>query len=196
VAIRSNVIAASLYSWKELRIFSSTSSLRARRGSQVLQPQNTSGCPPHSLGLSCVGMRPLLPTTGHGSARPATEALGPSAADASGRSSVKTTSLRSSISATTAAPPHGQKQESRERPGPKEPGAEAPQPSQHQRRWGGSVGTLAAAPAGIDVGAGDGAGGLEVATTSTASPSTMAAPTGGSTWEACPMAARASWAPR
>jgi hypothetical protein len=58
------------------------------------------------------------------------------------------------------------------------------------------VGAPAAAPAGIDVSAGNKAGGLEAAAASTASPGMMAAPTGGLTWEACPMTAHASWAPR
>jgi hypothetical protein len=44
---------------------------------------------------------------------------------------------------------------------------------------GGSVGTPATAPAGIDVGVGDEEGGLEAAPASTASPGTMAAATGG-----------------
>jgi hypothetical protein len=61
---------------------------------------------------------------------------------------------------------------------------------------GGSVSEPATTPTGIDVGAGNKAGGLEAVTASTASPGTMAARTGGSTWEACPMIARASWAPR
>jgi hypothetical protein len=61
---------------------------------------------------------------------------------------------------------------------------------------GGSVDAPAAAPAGIDIGAGNEAGGLEAAAASTASVGMMAAPTGGSTWEACPMIAHASWAPR
>jgi hypothetical protein len=61
---------------------------------------------------------------------------------------------------------------------------------------GGSVGAPAAASAGIDVGVSVEEGGLKAAAASTASPGTMAVPTGGSTWEACPMIARASWAPR
>jgi hypothetical protein len=61
---------------------------------------------------------------------------------------------------------------------------------------GGSVGESATAPAGIEVSAGNKAGGLEAAAASTASPGMMAAPTGGLTWEACPITARASWAPR
>jgi hypothetical protein len=61
---------------------------------------------------------------------------------------------------------------------------------------GGSVGAPAAVPVGIDVGVGDEEGGLEAAAASTASPGTMAAPVKGSTWEACPMTACASWAPR
>jgi hypothetical protein len=61
---------------------------------------------------------------------------------------------------------------------------------------GGSEGESATTSAGIDAGAGNKTGGLEAVAASTASPSMMAAPTGGSTWEACPMIARASWAPR
>jgi hypothetical protein len=60
----------------------------------------------------------------------------------------------------------------------------------------GSVGAPAAAPARINVGVGNKEGGPEAAAASTTSPGTMAAPTGWSTWEACPMTARASWAPR
>jgi hypothetical protein len=107
---RSDLIAASVYSRKLFRYCSSNSSLRERRGSEVSRLQNKSGCPHHSLGLSCVGIRPLLPKTGHGSARPSTEALGPPAVDASGTtavdvsglSSAKVTGLRSPTSATTA----------------------------------------------------------------------------------------------
>jgi hypothetical protein len=61
---------------------------------------------------------------------------------------------------------------------------------------GGSTGESATTPAGIDVDAGNKAGGLRATTASTASPGITAAPTGGSTWEACPMAACAAWAPR
>jgi hypothetical protein len=61
---------------------------------------------------------------------------------------------------------------------------------------GGSAGESATAPAGIDAGAGDKPGELGAAATSTASPGMTVAPTGGSTWEACPMAACAAWAPR
>jgi hypothetical protein len=60
---------------------------------------------------------------------------------------------------------------------------------------GGSVGAPAAAPAGIDVGVGNEEGGLEAVVVSTASLGTIATPIGGSTLEACPMTARASWAP-
>jgi hypothetical protein len=75
---RSNLIAASVYSWKLSRDLSSSLSLRERRGSEseVVRLQNRSGCPPHSLGLTCAGIRPLLPKTGHDSARPSTEASG------------------------------------------------------------------------------------------------------------------------
>ena len=110
---RSDLIAASVYSRKLSRDLSSSSSLRERRGSESEVPrlQNRSGRPPHSLGLSCAGIRPLLPKTGHGSARPSTEASGPPAVDASGTtavdvpglSSAKVIGLRSPTSATTAA---------------------------------------------------------------------------------------------
>jgi hypothetical protein len=108
----SDLIAASVYSWKLSRDLSSSSSLRERRGSksEVSRLQNRSGCPPHSLGLSCAGIRPLLPKTGHGSACPSTKASGPPAADASGTttvdvlgpSSAKVVGLRSPTSATMA----------------------------------------------------------------------------------------------
>jgi hypothetical protein len=108
---RRDLIAASVYSRKLSRDFSSNSSLRKRRGSEVARLQNWSGCPHHSLGLSCVGVRSLLPKMGHGSARPSTKASGPPAADASGAAAVdvlglpsaKATDLRSPNSATTAA---------------------------------------------------------------------------------------------
>jgi hypothetical protein len=69
---RSDLIAASVYSRKLSRDLSSSSSLRERRvsESEVARLQNRSGCLPHSLGLSCAGIRPLLPKTGHGYARP------------------------------------------------------------------------------------------------------------------------------
>jgi hypothetical protein len=78
----------------------------------VSRLQNTSSYPHHSLGLSCVGIRPLLPKTGHSSARPMTKASGPPAVDASGTTAIdvsglstaKVTSLRSPTLATTAAP--------------------------------------------------------------------------------------------
>jgi hypothetical protein len=83
----------------------------------VSRLQNRSGCPHHSLGLSCVGIRPLLPKTGHGSMRLVTEAPGPPTVDASGAavvdvsglSSAKVTILHSPTTATTTAPPHGRK---------------------------------------------------------------------------------------
>jgi hypothetical protein len=112
MVVRSDLIAALVYSRKLSQNCSSNSSLRARRGSEVSRLQNTSDCPHHSLGLSYVGIRPLLPKTGHGCARPATKASGPPAVDASGTTAVdvsglstaKVTSLRSPTSATTAAP--------------------------------------------------------------------------------------------
>jgi hypothetical protein len=61
---------------------------------------------------------------------------------------------------------------------------------------GGSAGESATALAGIDAGAGNKTGGLGAAAAAIASPSMTAAPTGGSTWEACPMTACATWAPR
>jgi hypothetical protein len=61
---------------------------------------------------------------------------------------------------------------------------------------GGSAGESTTAPAGVDAGADDESGGLGVVAASAASPDMMAAPTGGSAWEACPMATRAVWAPR
>jgi hypothetical protein len=96
---RSDLIAASVYSWKLSRDLSSSSSLRERRGSgsEVARLQNRSDCPPHSLGSSCAGIRPLLPKTGHGTARPSTEASGPPAADASGTTAVDVLSLSSSV---------------------------------------------------------------------------------------------------
>jgi hypothetical protein len=63
---QSDLTAASVYSRKLSRDFSSNSSLRERRGSEVSRLQNRSGCPHHSLGLSCAEVRPLLPRTGHG----------------------------------------------------------------------------------------------------------------------------------
>jgi hypothetical protein len=111
MADRSDLIAASVYSRKLFRDCSSNSSLRERRGSEVARLQNESGYPHHSLGLSYVGMRSLLPKTGHGSTHPSTKASGPPAADASGTAAVnvlglpsaKVAGLQSSTSATTAA---------------------------------------------------------------------------------------------
>jgi hypothetical protein len=61
---------------------------------------------------------------------------------------------------------------------------------------GGSAGELATAPTGVGAGADNKSGGLGAAAASATSPGTMAAPTGGSAGEACPMATRAAWAPR
>jgi hypothetical protein len=61
---------------------------------------------------------------------------------------------------------------------------------------GGSAGESTTAPAGVDAGADDKSGRLGATVTSAASPGTMAAPAGGSAWEVCPMATRATWAPR
>jgi hypothetical protein len=170
---RSDHIAASVYSQKLSRAFSSNSSLRKRRGSEVPRPQNRSGCPHHSLGLSCAGVRSLLPRTGHGSARPSTEALGPPAADASGTtaidvlglSSTKVAGLRSPTSATTAAlstwPRMG-------RSGMTTGGGTSTIPT--SAATGGSASESATAPAGDDVGADNKSGGLGAAAASAASP--------------------------
>jgi hypothetical protein len=141
-------------------------------------------------------MRPLLLTTGQGSARLVTEASGPSAADASGLSSVKAPGLCSPASATTAAPSPWSK--TGKSGMTRTEGARGGDTSaiSTSTATGGTVGAPAVAPTGIDVGVGVEEGGLKAAAASTASPGTMAAPTGGSTWEACPMAAHASWAPR
>jgi hypothetical protein len=61
---------------------------------------------------------------------------------------------------------------------------------------GDSADESATALAGIDAGASNKSGGLGAAAVSVASPGMMATPTGGSAWEACPMATRAAWAPR
>jgi hypothetical protein len=94
---RSDLIAASVYSRKLSRGLSSSLSLREWRGSrsEVARLQNKSGCPPHPMGLSCAGIRPLLPKAGHGSARPSTEASGPPAADASGTTAIDVLGLSS-----------------------------------------------------------------------------------------------------
>jgi hypothetical protein len=165
----------------------------------VSRLQNRSGCPHHSLGLSCVGIRPLLPKTGHGSTCPTTEAPGPPAVDASGAaavdvsglSSAKVTSLRSPTSATTAAPSSWSKME---RSGMTKGGGTSAIST--SAVTGGSAGESATAPAGIDAGAVNKTGGLGAAAASTASPGMTAAPTGGSTLEACPMIACVAWAPR
>jgi hypothetical protein len=61
---------------------------------------------------------------------------------------------------------------------------------------GGSAGESAMAPAGVDAGTDNKSGGLGAAAASATSPGMMAAPTGRSAGEACPMATRAAWAPR
>jgi hypothetical protein len=164
----------------------------------VSRLQNTSGCPHHSLGLSCVGIRPLLPRTGHDSARPTTKASGPSAVDAlgtiavdvSGLSSAKVTSLRSPTSATTAAPSSWLKMG---RLGMTRGGGTSAIST--SAATGGSAGESATAPTGINVdrqqdkrtqGRGF-VNGL---------PRHDGRSNWGSTWEACPMTARAAWAPR
>jgi hypothetical protein len=57
-------------------------------------------------------------------------------------------------------------------------------------------GRISDGPGRSRAGADDKSDGLGAAATSAASPGTMAAPAGGSAWEACPMATRAAWAPR
>jgi hypothetical protein len=143
-------------------------------------------------------MRPLLPKTGHGSARPSTEASGPPAVDAPGTtavdvpglSSARVTGLRSPTSATTAALSSWSRMG---RSGMTRGGGALAIPT--STATGGSAGESATAPAGIDAGAVNKTGSLGVAAASTASPGMMVAPTGGSTWEACPRATRAAWPP-
>jgi hypothetical protein len=132
----------------------------------VSRLQNRSGCPHHSVGLSCAGIRPLLPKTGHGSTRPSTKAPGPPAADASGTtavdvlglSSAKVASLRSPTSAMTAAlaswPRTG-------RSGMTTCGGASAIPT--SAATGGSAGESATAPAGVDAGAGNKSAGLGAA---------------------------------
>jgi hypothetical protein len=108
---RSDLIAASACSWSSFRDCSSRSSLRKRRSSEAPRLQNRSGCPCHSLGLCCTGIRLLLPKTGHGSARPSSKASSPPVVDASdtiavdvlGLPSAKVAGLRSPTPATAAA---------------------------------------------------------------------------------------------
>jgi hypothetical protein len=136
-------------------------------------PQNQSGCPHHSLGLSYAGIRSLLPRTGHGSTRPSTEASGPPAAEASGAtavnvlglSSAKVAGLRSPASATMAAlsswPRTG-------RSGTTTGGGASTIPT--SAATGDSAGETTMAPAGVDAGANNKSGGLEVAAALAASP--------------------------
>jgi hypothetical protein len=108
---RSDPIAASAYSRSSSRDCSSRSSLRRKRGSEAPRLQNRKACPHHSLGLRRVGIRSLLPKTGHGSAHPSPKASGPPAVDTSGTIAVdvlglpsaKEAGLRSPTSATAAA---------------------------------------------------------------------------------------------
>jgi hypothetical protein len=60
----------------------------------------------------------------------------------------------------------------------------------------GSTGESATTLAGVDAGTSNKSGGLRATAASAASLSVMAAPTGGSAGEACPVATRAAWAPR
>jgi hypothetical protein len=158
MADRSDLIATSVYSRKLSRDLSSRSSLRERRGSEseVARLQNRSGCPPHSLGLSCAGIRPLLPKTGHVSARPSTKASSPPAADALGTttvdvlgpSSAKVAGLRSLTSATTTAPSSSPRTE----------------------RSGMTTGESATTPAGVDADTSNKLAGPRAAAASAASP--------------------------
>jgi hypothetical protein len=170
---RSDLIAASVYSRKLSQDLSSSSSLRERWGSEseVSRLQNRSGCPHHSLGLSCTGIRPLLPKTGHGSTRPSTKAPSPPAADASGTatidvlglSSAKVASLRSPTSATMVAL------------------SSWPRTGRSGMTTGGCASAIpTSAATGVNAGTGNKSAGLEAAAASAASPGLMAAPTGGS----------------
>lgn len=196
---RWDLIAASACSRSSFRDCSSRSSLRKRRSYEAPRLQNWNGCPCHSLGLRCAGIRPLLPKTGRGSARPSTKASGPPAVDASdtiavdvlGLPSAKVAGLRSPTTATTAAlsswPRVG-------RSGTTTSGGTSTIPT--SEATGGPAGESAMAPMGVDAGAGNRSGGLGAAAASAVSPGTMAAPTEGLAWEACPMASHAAWASR
>jgi hypothetical protein len=187
---RSDLIAASIYSRKLSRDLSTSSSLRERRGfeSEVLRLQNRSDRPPHSLRSSCAGIRPLLPKTGHDSARPSAKASGPPAADASGTTAVD---VLGPSSATTAAPSSWPRTE---RSGMIMGGGASTVTT--SAATGSSTGESATTPAGVDADTSNKSAGPGAAAASAASPCMMAAPTWGSAWEACPMATRAAWAPR
>jgi hypothetical protein len=167
--------------------------------SEVPWLQNRSGCPPHSLGLSCAGIRPLLPKTGHGSTRPSTKASGPPAVDASGTiavdvlgpSSAKVAGLRSPTSATTADPSSWPRTE---RSGMTTGSGASTIPT--SAATGGSTCESTTTPVGVDADTSNKSAGPGAAAASAASPGVMAAPTWGSAWEACPMATRTAWAPR
>jgi hypothetical protein len=195
---RSDLIAASACSRSSFQDGSSRSSLRKRRSSEAPRLQNRNGCPHHSLGLRCAGIRPLLPKTGRGSARPSTKASGPPAVDASntiavdvlGLPSAKVVGLRSPTPATAVAlsswPRTG-------RSGMTTSGGTSTIPT--SKATGGFAGESATATAGVDAGAGNMSGGLGATAAPAFSPDTMAAPTKGLAWEACPMARRAARAP-
>jgi hypothetical protein len=178
---RSDLIVASVYSRKLSRNCSSNSSLREKRGSKVSRLQNRSDCPHHSLGLSCVGIRLLLPKTGHGSACPSAEvsgspavgASGATAVDVSGLSSAKVAGLRSPTLATMVAPSSWSRMG---RSGMARGGGTSAIPTSAAK--GGSASESATAPAGIDVVTGNKTGGLGAAAASTASPGMTAAPIG------------------
>jgi hypothetical protein len=181
---QSDLIAASVYSRKLSRDLSSSSSLRERRGSEseVSRLQNRSGYPHHSLGLSCAGMRPLLPKAGHGSARPSTKASGPPAVDAPGTTAVDVLGLPSASVAglrtpTSAATAILSSWSRAGRSGMSAGGSASVIPT--LAATGGSTGESATAPEGVDAGAGNKTDRLEAAVPSTASPGMMASPTGG-----------------
>jgi hypothetical protein len=180
---RSDLICASACSRSSFEDCSSRSSLRKRRSSEAPRLQNQNGCPRHSLGLRYAGIRPLLPKTGRGSARPSTKASGPPTVDALntiavhvlGLPSAKVAGLQSPTSATAVAlsswPRTG-------RSGTTTSGGTSTIPT--SEATGGSTGESATAPAGVDAGAGNRSGRLGATAASAVSPSTMAASTEGS----------------
>jgi hypothetical protein len=121
---------------------------------------------------------------------PAVDASVTTAVDVPGLSSAEVTGLRSPTSATTVALSSWSRMG---RSGMTRGGGASAIPT--SVATGGPANESATAPAGIDAGADNKTDGLGAAAASTASPSMMAAPIGGSTWEACPMTARAARAP-
>jgi hypothetical protein len=198
MADRSDPIAASAYSRSSSRDCSSRSSSRTKRGFEVPRVQNRSACPHYSLGSRRAGIRSLLPKTGRGSARPSSKASGPPAVDASGTiadgvlglPSAKEVGSRSPTSAMAVAlslwPRLGRSETTSSSGTSAIPASAA---------TGDSTGKTATASAEAGAGAGNTTGGLGATATPAASPDTMAASMEGSTWEACPRATRAAWAP-